>query len=267
MTADVEQVLAQEVRRLKQEVDRLRAIERSRWWRLNPRRILRERRTRSLRRQVPVAVPAPPPVSALARRFRDEVVSRGRFSSDWFTRAAESWEPLFQELAGAPCRLLEIGSYEGLSATYFLWRLPHATVTCVDTFGGSLEHAGEANYPAALEDAFEANVALVDASRIEKRVGESRRVLADLHDEGRLFDLVYVDGSHLALDVLVDAALSWRLLRVGGFLVFDDYVWAELGDDALLRPGPAVDAFLALVAGRHEVVIRTRQLGLRKTAA
>ena len=39
------------------------------------------------------------------------------------------------------------------------------------------------------------------------------------------FDFVYVDGSHQAPDVLVDAVLSALLLRKGGLLVFDDYFW------------------------------------------
>ena len=57
----------------------------------------------------------------------------------------------------------------------------------------------------------------VDASRVRKLVGDSKHVLADLHDEGARFDFVYVDGSHLALDVLVDAALSWHLLASTDF--------------------------------------------------
>ena len=74
-----------------------------------------------------------------------------------------------------------------------------------------------------------------------------------------------MDASHLGLDVIVDAALSWQLLETGGFLVFDDYLWAELGDDPLLRPGPAVDAFLSLVKGKHEPVFASDQLAVRKT--
>jgi Methyltransferase domain len=83
---------------------------------------------------------------------------------------------------------------------------------------------------------------------------------------GERFDLVFVDGSHHGLDVLVDAALSWQLLRDGGFLVFDDYVWRELGEDALLRPGVAIDAFLTLVDAKYELLFADDQVGLRKVA-
>ena len=85
-----------------------------------------------------------------------------------------------------------------------------------------------------------------------------------LADEHARFDLVYVDGSHRGLDVLVDAALSWPLLEVGGVVVFDDYRWTLLGDDPLLRPGPAIDAFVGLVAAHSEVLFHDRQVALRK---
>ena len=46
------------------------------------------------------------------------------------------------------------------------------------------------------------------------------------------FDLIYVDASHLALDVVVDASLSWQLLCGGGVVIFDDYRWSSpLGED------------------------------------
>lgn len=39
------------------------------------------------------------------------------------------------------------------------------------------------------------------------------------------FDLVYIDGSHYSHDVLSDAVLSFPLLKVGGHMLFDDYLW------------------------------------------
>jgi hypothetical protein len=48
------------------------------------------------------------------------------------------------------------------------------------------------------------------------------------------FDLIDVDGSHLAADVLQDAVLSFHLLRSAGLPIFDDCLW--IGD-----PGAPVD--------------------------
>lgn len=129
--------------------------------------------------------------------------------------------------------------------------------------GGLEHHLGEIDV-ASLEAAFDRNVAQVDASRVRKIVADSRSALSSLQSSGARFELVYVDGSHLALDVLVDAALSWPLLVDGGILVFDDYLWAELGDEPLVRPGPAIDAFLTLVEGKYERIIGGHQVAVRK---
>jgi hypothetical protein len=47
--------------------------------------------------------------------------------------------------------------------------------------------------------------------------------------------------------VLCDAVLAFKLVRVGGVIAFDDYVWAEAmpyGKDPLRCPKPAIDAFV-----------------------
>ena len=61
------------------------------------------------------------------------------------------------------------------------------------------------------------------------------------------FDFVYVDGSHEAPDVLADALLAHRLVRAGGVIAFDDYLWSPLPDgeqDHYLLVKPAVDAYV-----------------------
>jgi predicted O-methyltransferase YrrM len=274
-------------RELNHERERLRAIQRSRWWRLHPRRLLGTidvdgvesvEQTTAPTTTVEQSAAASPPVAggrastspddeATTTRFRHEVVARGTFTQDWVSPRFSHWAPIFDELDGRPARILEIGSFEGLSACFFLWRLPLASVTCVDPFegitGGVPEHAGIAT--PELEAVFDANVALVDSSRVRKLVGDSKRRLLDLSAEGAQFELVYVDGSHLGLDVLVDAALSWDLTAPRGAIVFDDYRFDYLGDDPLLRPGQAIDAFREVVAGKHELVFANEQIALRRT--
>ena len=270
---DIVDTLVAENQRLQRDLrdlrSRLDALERSRWLRMNPRRLLR-----FPTRKDPAAAPAVAETkpqransdkqkSELVERFQRDVLDRGDFTEDWFVRHAARWEQIFAELEGHAARVLEIGSYEGMSATFFLWRLPDSLLICVDTFEGGLENR-PAEDLSELERKFDTNVAMIDKSRVTKRVGDSKRILADLVAENTTFDLIYVDGSHLGLDVLADAALSWQLLRPGGFLVFDDCRWAELGDDPLLRPGVAIEAFRTLIAGKYDVVLDGHQLGLRK---
>jgi len=269
-------IAVRENRRLLKEVLQLRqqvaAFESSRWWRLHPRlalRRLRQRlpaRTASAPQEVAAAAAsAPPELHPLTVRFRDEVVAGAAFSEDWFTENIRIWEPFLRELEGRCPRILEIGSFEGLSACFLLWRLPDAQLTCVDTFAGIPEYVAHGIAVADLEAVFDENVSLVDDARVRKLVGDSRRMLLDLVAEEAQFDLVYVDGSHLALDVVVDAALAWPLLVPGGILIFDDYTGDLQEPDALLRPGPAIDAFLGLVEGHYKLLLEDRQLIARKT--
>ena len=276
-TDDVVAQIFQENHRLRAELDRLSTIESSRWWRLHPRLNLRRGRAALRKHRRSVAPDAPTAMTPgrrtldrddLRDRVRAEVVEPSTFSHDWFTGNIETWEPMMKALESRKARILEIGSYEGLSACYLLWRLADAHVTCVDTFLGSVENIVGRDLPdAGLESVFDTNVASLDASRVRKLVGDAKHVLVDLNAEGAGFDLVYVDGSHQALDVLVDAALSWSMVAVGGFLVFDDYRWAAFGQDPLLRPGVAIDCFLALVDGKYELVFKDSQLALKKTGA
>jgi hypothetical protein len=103
-------------------------------------------------------------------RFRREIVERGDFTHDWFTNRIESLEAVLRPLERQAARVLEIGSFEGLSTRYFLWRLADARVTCVDTFQGTAGLPSEGRE--GLEAAFDRNVALgVGSSRVRKLRG------------------------------------------------------------------------------------------------
>jgi predicted O-methyltransferase YrrM len=207
---------------------------------------------RFLRRKRAAAVEAH--LHPKAVEFRKQVVDQGEFEHDWFTVHIPVWEELLSPLEGRSARVLELGSFEGLSACYVLWRLPGARVTCVDTFDWfDIDD---------LEGRFDRNVALVDAGRVRRLTGVTREVLPRLIDAQEAFDFIYVDASHLALDVLADAAQAWKLLAPGGLVVFDDYGLDY--DDPMLSPTRAIDAFAHVVASEAERVDAGGQYTLRK---
>lgn len=95
------------------------------------------------------------------------------------------------------------------------------------------------------------------------------RVIIRTTDED-LRGWIYVDGSHEAQDVFCDAAGAFRLLKSGGILVFDDYLWTEpmqRGGHVNRTPKPAIDAFVNIFYDRLTVVAGAGlwQLYLRKT--
>jgi predicted O-methyltransferase YrrM len=77
------------------------------------------------------------------------------------------------------------------------------------------------------------------------------------------FDFIYIDASHKAKDVLDDTVLSWRLLKNGGLLFFDDYQFAE-GNTEIDRPKMAIDAFLAMRPDDYTLLDSAYQLYIQK---
>jgi predicted O-methyltransferase YrrM len=53
--------------------------------------------------------------------------------------------------------------------------------------------------------------------------GFSHKEIPKFEDE--FFDIIYIDGNHEPDFVLEDAVLSFRKLRPGGKIIFDDFGW------------------------------------------
>jgi predicted O-methyltransferase YrrM len=160
------------------------------------------------------------------------------YTQDWFTRHLPVWNPLVATVK--PKKILEIGSFEGRSTCFMI---ENATVYnddieihCVDTWLGSKEH-GDTDFK-QVEARFDANVKesldkVTDRNvRVIKHKGTSLEQFSKLVVEGHLssFDWVLVDGSHLAVDVLYDAIFAFKLTRLGGVIIFDDYNVQEAPD-------------------------------------
>jgi hypothetical protein len=64
---------------------------------------------------------------------------RGDFTSDWIWKHYWIWRRVLSPLRHLPAKILEIGSFEGRSAMFFLKYLPRSTIVCIDTFEGTPE--------------------------------------------------------------------------------------------------------------------------------
>jgi predicted O-methyltransferase YrrM len=187
------------------------------------------------------------------------------FSTDWAGNHFFLWAELLDPLRDKPARILEIGSWEGRSALFFLNYLPLSRVVCVDPFEGNVEHQLDPHFQQLVtktEAQFDSNLAAF-AARVEKIKGSSTTVLPTLGVSGRRFDLAYIDGSHLAADVYSDAVLTWPMIEPGGIVIFDDYEW-ELMDHEHERPRLGIDAFLAAFSGEYRELHRAYQLVIAK---
>ena len=176
------------------------------------------------------------------------------FSEDWFSSHIPTWDQIIHQKR--PRRIVEVGSYEGRSASYIIERCgakQPVELWCIDTWQGSVE-----NSPTVImgdvERRFDRNIA--EAKQVaafpvtvNKVKSTSTIALAELlvADKQPSMDLIYVDGSHQAPDVLSDAVLGFALLKVGGVMIFDDYLWCmeePLKKDPLNMPKSSIDAFI-----------------------
>jgi predicted O-methyltransferase YrrM len=175
------------------------------------------------------------------------------FTVDWFSRFAPVWRDLIRR--HNPSRFLEIGSYEGRSGCFIVDEvaaLRPIELYCIDTWadGDGLQ----------VERRFDRNIQTArsrskHSATVYKHKAYSVDALAKLLAKGNkeAFDFIYIDGSHKAPDVLTDCVMAFPLLKVGGVMILDDYLWIVDESNNLADPGaeefynlpkPAIDAFM-----------------------
>jgi hypothetical protein len=185
-----------------------------------------------------------------------------RFRTDWFSWSIPVWEHALADLKGKPgIQYLEVGLFEGRSALWMLDNVlthPTSRLTGVDPF---IDVPGVEGF----KEIFFANLKRSGhADRATIVTGFSQIELRKLPVDA--FDVIYIDGSHDADDVLEDAILSHRLLKKGGLLIFDDYL-GGLESAAHERPKPAIDVFYAFFKDEYDVLHNGYQLLVRKKPA
>lgn len=199
------------------------------------------------------------------RRFNDHWLTKHisgnldyTFTVDYTSWLTPIWEQCLAEFKGKEdIKFLEIGSFEGRSTIWFLKNIlthPTSSITCVDDFS---RYGGEPR--------FNHNIRISGYSdRVMNIKGRSEEVLRTLNEKS--FDIIYIDGSHYALNVLMDTLLSWLLLKPDGIIIFDDYEW---GPERLPleRPKTAIDIFLQSFQTQIEVLHEGYQVIIRKGKA
>ncbi|MEO6688159.1 MAG: class I SAM-dependent methyltransferase [Dokdonella sp.] len=183
----------------------------------------------------------------------------------WYIDQMDLWKQhLF---AKEPARILEIGAFDGVSAnmmldTIFVNRQSH--LVAIDPFlpDSTTPEVGEGTHQTFLRNADIGN----HRDRISLLHGFSFDLLHGMPPES--FDFIYVDGSHLARHVIEDAVLAMRLLKPGGVIGFDDYVWTSPTNpvNPCASPKAAIDAFEAAYKDQLELLFSTRQRFYRRRA-
>jgi|GEM_PF-413190 len=194
-----------------------------------------------------------------------------QFSQDWFSHNLLIWEQFLSSLKGlTDLRILEIGSWEGRSTCWLLENIatdPTARIACIDTFEGSVEHAVMVDQTVlkTIEQRFDWNLEKTGTpEKVRKVVGRSQTVLRSLIPN--TYHLAYIDGSHIASDVLEDTLLTWQLVKIGGLIIFDDYGFVFAPEIAEDPPKVAIDVFLKLFKKKIKLLHQNYQVILEKVA-
>lgn len=189
------------------------------------------------------------------RRYGSTAGATGAyFHHNAATMAHPFWARAFDGAAPSVREMLEIGAFDGRTTSFAARFFPNARITCIDPWTDYEEMSGLAR----AEEGFRRNVAEF-GDRVRPVKGFSHTILPRLLVDGERFDVVFVDGSHAYADVVIDSQFGWRLLKPGGVLIWDDYLWRR-GDHGRLVPKLAIDQFLSAHRGQYTPCGRSSRL-------
>ena len=191
---------------------------------------------------------------------------------NWNDNVVGDWKKLFGRITkedGKEINILEIGSWEGLSASRFLTMVPGCKLWCIDHFDELKSEAGKERLKKFLY-----NTRVTGRRQhVKLIIGFSFSSLLSILKPGVQFDFSYIDGSHRADDTFLDAEMVWRMSKKNSLMLFDDYEWPTKSTeypnnpetiDSIEHPKKGIDAFISLHKDELEVVSKGYQICVRK---
>jgi predicted O-methyltransferase YrrM len=176
-----------------------------------------------------------------------------------------NWMMWCGHLRGQPVNGLEIGTFQGDSAEFFLTNVfdhPEARYYCIDPFTGSAEHA-MLKIDCTKNEEITREKLSGHGTRAQIMVGKSNSWLPTLKHAGVRVQMAYIDGAHDSANVLRDAILAFELLVVDGVLIFDDVPWDTM-PEPFDNPRSGIAAFLMGYAKHINIIAEGYQLALAK---
>ena len=162
-------------------------------------------------------------------------------------------------------KVLEFGTYTGISLINIIKLIPNSSGVGVDMWTSYNENNLLENMDALeIEKSFYNNIKI---SGLENRImgfkTDSTNALLNYIQEGKKFDFIYIDGSHLLLDCYSDLVLSWQILEKDGILAIDDYFYKQ--ESILDSPFEAVNHFLTRYEGKYKLLHKGYRVFLEKS--
>ena len=185
---------------------------------------------------------------------------------NWFvpTGAQDNFAQNLNHFKGQPnLNFLQLGAYTGDATVWLMDNIltdPSSTLTDIDTWLGSNE---EAHHKMDFIEIFEHY-----KDRIAKYPNVNFHRMTTFqylrfHPYNLYYDFIYIDADHTAAGVLLDAELSWDLLKTGGLMAFDDYEWKS-GTGVDNDPALGINNFLTRHQGEFRVIHKGWQVWIIK---
>jgi predicted O-methyltransferase YrrM len=181
-----------------------------------------------------------------------------KYSQGWFI-TSEIRHLLSEFIKPQPYRVLEIGSFEGLSSVFFAEHLltdPASSMICVDPFLNIEDNDHKAYFANNEEANFDYNISICpNANKIDVR-----KITSDefFKTNTKTFNFIYIDGCHECDFINRDMENSFAALEPGGIMWMDDYCG---GDGIQMKR--TMDAFLDKY--QCTVIHRGYQLAIQKS--
>ncbi len=167
-----------------------------------------------------------------------------------------------EEFIDRPIKYLEIGTLYGanlISVAQTYGSHPETELHCVDPWEDYDEYDEYRGEQPTIYDTFQKNIDRFGIrEKVKEHRGYSHKLVPEFEDE--YFDIIYVDGNHEPEYVMEDAVLSFRKLKKGGIMVFDDYGWGGFN-----RTLKGIEGFLLGYSNRYTFIgILGTQVFIRK---
>ena len=177
----------------------------------------------------------------------------------------KNWKMYLEKFIDKKINCLEIGSYKGYTTCWMLKNLctrKESKVFSVDIWEKSPEYINIDFYD--IEQIFDENIKNTGKkSQNVKMKMYSSTALDIFKNKKYTFDVIFIDSSHEAKNIMKDAILSWDLLNNGGILIFGNYGWGKLNKD-YFRPNIAIDSFIHIYQPELKVLFKEYQLIVEK---
>jgi hypothetical protein len=185
--------------------------------------------------------------------------------TNWFEGQKYNFEKHLERYKGEPnLKFLQLGAYTGDASVWLCDNIltgKNSILRDVDTWQGSNEREHkDINF----DEVFQTYISKTcEKSRFYYKSTTKEFFTSTTFTRFGEYDFIYIDADHTADAVASDAEYSWELLKKGGILAFDDYMW---GQDMKpeLTPRPAIDNFLEFHEGEYDILTKEYQVWVQK---